>query len=204
MLLFFLNECAQTQHLISHLFLFRPCLLIPHLSIWGDPCSLSICLTLHSSHCFLCHLYWTCVRADRRSVFLAYWLLWPSRLFSSLSPLCPCLAELVMEPIDWLAVGPIDPQGRTAGYWRMVPQCLPSLLPSSSSSTLYLSCIFLLLSSLSALLNLSSTSFHLQSPLLPPLSAFICLSIYPFFFPSISSAPIAAIVHRCSIDRCRG
>lgn len=102
------------------------------------------------------------VRMDRRSVFLAYWLLRPGRLFFSGSPPCPCPAELVMEPIDWSAVGPIDPQGRTAGYWRMVLQCPPSLPPSSYRSASLPLLYFL--SSLSALLNLSLTSFHLQPP----------------------------------------
>lgn len=63
---------------------------------------------------------------------------------------------------------------------RIVPQWLPSLLPSSSPSML-LSCIFLLLCSPFTLLNLSLTSFHLQCLLLLLLFPFICLSVYPSF-----------------------
>lgn len=117
--------------------------------------------SLHS-RCFLCNLSWTCVRAGGLSVFLAYWLLWLVRLFFSPSLLCPCPAELVIERIDWLAVGLIDPQGRTAGYWQMVLQCPPSIVFSLRSLPL-----LYFLPSLSALLNLSLTSFHLQSPLSP-------------------------------------
>lgn len=169
------------------LFLFIPCYIILHLSFWFNPCSLSIPITLHSSPIvFLCHLYRTCVTVDRWSIFLAYWLVWLSHLFFSISPLCPRLAELVMQPIDWLAVGFIDPQGRSAGYWQMAPQCPPSLLASSSPSAHFLTCIFLLVSYLSALLNLLLISFHLQYLLLPPLShSSVHPSIHPSTLPSL-------------------
>ena len=171
--------------------------------IW---CMFSLCAHYSSllSHCFQCHLYWTCVWTDRRSVFLPYWLPWPGRLFSSLSPSRPCLAELVMEPIEWSTVGPIDPQGRTAGYWWMVVQCWPSLLPSSSPAALSASCIFSPL--YPPLLNLSLTSFHLPPPsspsTSPPSSA--CESRHSSFPLSLPASSPAAIAHRCCRDRCGG
>lgn len=119
------------------------------------------CASLHS-HCFFffCVIYTRLVRADKLSVFLAYWLLWPLRLFFTPSLLCPCQAELVIERIDWLAVAPIDSQGQTAGYWQMALQFPPSFYrpPLLLTSFIHL---------YPPLLNLSLTSFHLQPPLSP-------------------------------------
>lgn len=154
------------------------------------------------SHCFWCHLYWTSVRVDRQFVFLAYWLQWPSRLFFSLLSLCPCIARLVLEPMDWLTVAPIDPQGRT-GIDKLshnaVPRTFHHLLPSFFT---YL--VYSYSSSLSALLNLSLASFHPQFPPSPSSFQFICPDVYPSFVPSLSFASIGAIAHRCSRDRCWG
>lgn len=126
------------------------------------------------SRCFWCHLYWTFVRVDRRSVFLAYWPQWPSRLFFSLSPLCPCVAELVMEPIDWLTVGPIDPQGRTCiDEWshNAIPPTFHHHLPS-----LFTYLVFSCFSSLS--LHFAQSITHLISSPVPsfPLPFIIYLS----------------------------
>lgn len=144
---------------------------------------------------FLCHLYM--VMCQSRQVVCFSGLLTAmtkSSFILPLSFLCPCLAELVMEPIDWLAVGPIDPQGRTAGYWQMIPQCLPTLrhvLPPL---------LLPLLHFLTSLFSIS-TLLHLIAPL-PHSFAHPCM--YPSFPSIFSSASVAAIIHWCSRDRCWG
>lgn len=140
---------------------------------------------------FLCNLYWTSVRADWLPVFLAYWPLWPVHLFFSSSLLCPCLAWIVIARIDGLAVGPIDPQGHTAGYWQMALQWPLSLLPSSSPFALY-----------PPFLICHSPHCNFQSPLFSlNFFEFIRLAVYLFSCPSPCSDSVAAIVHQCSRDQ---
>lgn len=156
------------------------------------PSSSVVPITLHSLSLYLCRSYWTCVKVDTRSVFLPYWLrpsflLLSSRLVSS--PV-PARAELVMEPIDWLAVGPIDPQGHSAAYWRMFLQCPPlrRLIPL----LLYPLC------SMSSLLNLSLTSFRFSpahSTFIPAILLAIRLS-----FPSLTHPSSLSFIDAVQID----
>lgn len=159
------------------LFLFTPCYIIPHLSVWSFPFP----LPFFPLPLFLCHLYWAGVTVDRWSIFLAYWLLWRRRLFFS-SPPRPGLAELVMQPIDWLAVGPIDPQGRTARYWQMVPQSRPPPPYLILSLRSFSSLVFFLLFPI-----LAQSVTHLgSSPSTPP--------CFPSVHPSILlSLPLSAL-----------
>lgn len=112
-----------------------PLLLSSRFNLYSPQSQITLCQRASlPAHSFWCNLYRPCVEADSLSVFfLASWLLWPV-VFSSPSSLpCPCLAELVIGYIDWLAVGLIDPQGRAAGYWQMVLQCPPSIVFSLCS-----------------------------------------------------------------------
>lgn len=81
-------------------------------------CSVSILsFRLLSVFLFWCHLSWRLVKLA--TMFEVHWLLWPSNLFFFPSHLCSFMAELVMLPIDWLAVRLIDLHSRRAGHWWM-------------------------------------------------------------------------------------